>query len=81
MTGTYNDWDPNNVDLLSLDQIACRSGLSLPELKKIVSLDSKFPASREVDGCRRWRQWQVDLFFDGAYFDEKSQPESLTRAA
>ncbi len=80
-TSTYLDWNPKNVDLLTLDQIASRTGLSLPELQKMISYDSSFPFSREVNGCQRWRQWQVDLYFEGAYYDEGAELQYSTRAA
>ncbi|MGO9116750.1 MAG: helix-turn-helix domain-containing protein [Desulfomonilaceae bacterium] len=80
MISTHDDWNPENVDLFTVNQAAKYIGVSLAVLRKMM-LDGDFPEFREVNGCLRCRQWQLDLYLDGAYHDERSNAKYSTTAA
>ncbi len=77
---TYCDWDNLRVDMFSVDEAANYIGVSPAILHKMM-LDGDFPEFREIDGCLRCRQWQLDLYLDGAYYNERSKLKHSTRAA
>jgi len=63
---TYHDWNPCNVDLLTIDQLAKHLGIPLELLGISAAMDPAFPSPRRCDdGLYRWRLSDAWEWYEG----------------
>jgi hypothetical protein len=63
---THKDWNPRNVDLMTLEDYSEHGALPLNELKISERYDPSFPPFlRDPTGTRRWRLPDLNEWADG----------------